>query len=436
MRLKSFHARTMSDAMRMVRQSLGDDAIIVATREEEGGGVRVTAAVEEDDLPAASASGDRGGGRGGRAKAPPQPVEPEIDVGEVVADALQRHGVPAALAEQLIDAASGLDTEDPRLALGSALDSIFAFKPLPDGRSQVRPLVLVGPPGSGKTLIAAKLAARAVFRKCSVGVITTDTVRAGGIDQLAAFTRLMKLKLATVEDPDALAGAYEVHRRTDLVLVDTAGRNPYDNRDMQDLRGLLSVGEVEPVLVLPAGLDALEAADMALAFKAVGVRRMLVTRLDMARRLGSLLAVAARARLSFCDASVSSKVAEGLTALNPLALARMMIPPEEKAPAVKQPATRSAPRRAAWDEEHGGAHDEDHQQDHDGGHDDRHDDDYGHGRRQGRRHGHDPEMEPEELAPPSPPPPPPRRAAAAAKPAKPATKAKKAASSPSSRTLP
>ncbi|PWC31157.1 GTPase [Azospirillum sp. TSO35-2] len=399
MRLKSFHAKTMSDAMRMVRQSLGDDAIIVATREEEGGGVRVTAAVEEDDLPAAPA---RGSGRS--AKPAPQPVEPEIDVGELVADALQRHGVPAALAEQLIDAASGLDTEDPRLALGSALDQMFTFKPLPDGRSAVKPLALVGPPGSGKTLVAAKLAARAVFKKRSVGVITTDTVRAGGVDQLAAFTRLMKLKLATVEDPDALAGAFEVHRRTDLVLVDTAGRNPFNADDMDDLRALLSAGEVEPVLVLPAGLDALEAADMALAFKAVGVRRMLVTRLDMARRLGSLLAIANRARLAFCDASVSSKVAEGLTALNPLALARMMIPPDEAAaPKDAAPNDRTARDRVArgadpsdWDDDH------------------------------------DPDGEPE-LDEPERAPPPPRRAPA--KPAKPATKAK-AASSPSSRTLP
>lgn len=420
MRLKSFHAKTMSDAMRMVRQSLGDDAIIVATREEEGGGVRVTAAVEEDDLPPAPSSGGSRGGRG--SKAPPKPVEPEIDVGEVVADALQRHGVPAALAEQLIDAASGLDTEDPRLALGSALDSFFTFNPLPDGRAPVKPLALVGPPGSGKTLVAAKLAARAVFKKCSVGVITTDTVRAGGVDQLAAFTRLMKLKLATVEDPDALAGAFEVHRRTDLVLVDTAGRNPFDADDMQDLRAMLSAGEVEPVLVLPAGLDAMEAADMALAFKAVGVRRMLVTRLDMTRRLGSVLAIAARARLSFCDASISSKVAEGLTALNPLALARMMIPAEEKAVAAKESAPRRTARTADWDEDDGDA---------DNGQPD-----------------HTPERkpsfgrgyEPEEDEPGIEPAPPPRRAAAAAKPtkpatAKPATKAK-AASSPSSRTLP
>ena len=59
MRLKSFYAPTMADAMDLVRSILGDDAIIVATR-QEADGVRVTAAVEE--------------GRPGQAppKAPPQ----------------------------------------------------------------------------------------------------------------------------------------------------------------------------------------------------------------------------------------------------------------------------------------------------------------------------------------------------------------------------
>lgn len=339
MRLKSFHAKTMADAMRQVRQALGDDAIIVATREEEGGGVRVTAAVEEDDHPSEPA-------RTNAASRPP--AEPEVDVGEAVADALHRHGVPAALAEQLIDAAAGLDTDDPTLALGAALDAVFTFHPLPEsGRAAARPLVLVGPPGSGKTLTVAKLAARAVLKNRTVSVITTDTVRAGGVDQLAAFTRLLKVKLHRVEDPEALGGAIEVSRGHDLVVVDTAGRNPFDVDEMSDLRALLAAGEVEPVLVLPAGMDTVEAAETGLAFKTLGVRRLLVTRLDVARRFGSTLAAAHRARLIFCDGTVAAKVAEGLTPLNPVAFARLMMPPVQKHVAKKTPARGKTKERKA-----------------------------------------------------------------------------------------
>ena len=48
MRLKSFTAKTMKEAMQMVRDELGENAVIVATREESGG-VRVTAALEQEE---------------------------------------------------------------------------------------------------------------------------------------------------------------------------------------------------------------------------------------------------------------------------------------------------------------------------------------------------------------------------------------------------
>src|SRR3546814_18442279 len=51
MRLKTFHAETMAEAIQVVRARLGPDAIIVATAEDsETRGVRITAAVEVDDV--------------------------------------------------------------------------------------------------------------------------------------------------------------------------------------------------------------------------------------------------------------------------------------------------------------------------------------------------------------------------------------------------
>ena len=50
MRLKTFNARTMSEAMKMVRDHLGEDAIIVSTQRGEGGkGGRLTAALDGAD---------------------------------------------------------------------------------------------------------------------------------------------------------------------------------------------------------------------------------------------------------------------------------------------------------------------------------------------------------------------------------------------------
>ena len=44
MRLKTIHARTMQQAIELIREQMGAEAIIVATHEDEGTrGVRVTA---------------------------------------------------------------------------------------------------------------------------------------------------------------------------------------------------------------------------------------------------------------------------------------------------------------------------------------------------------------------------------------------------------
>jgi flagellar biosynthesis protein FlhF len=319
MRLKSFHAPTMQDAMRLVREALGDDAIIVATREEEGVGVRVTAAIEEDggllaSPPAATAAN------------PLRFVETHApDPVDQVADTLLRHGVPAELNQRLIDSLSDLDVRDPLAGLTAALQSVFSFQPMPEGKA-ARPIMLVGPPGGGKTLTLAKLCARCALQKRPVGVISTDTIRAGGIEQLQAFTRVLKLRLITVEDPMALFDAIAVAKDMEQILVDSAGRNPYNPSDMKDLREFLLAADIEPALVMPAGLDPVEAIEIAQSFSQLGAKRMLVTRLDMTRRFGSILAAAYEAGLAFADASATTKVADGLTPLTPTSLAKMMMP--------------------------------------------------------------------------------------------------------------
>ena len=77
---------------------------------------------------------------------------------------------------------------------------------------------------------------------------------------------------------------------------------------------------VEPVLVLPATIDADEARKFALAAQAIGAGTLLVTRLDIARRLGGPLA-AAETGLALVGGSVTPNFAYGLKPLGAAALA-------------------------------------------------------------------------------------------------------------------
>jgi len=80
---------------------------------------------------------------------------------------------------------------------------------------------------------------------------------------------------------------------------------------------------------LAAGGDPLEAIDSAKIYQEAGAEHLIVTRMDMARRYGTILAVAEGAGLALTNVSVSAKVTNGLIDITPITLARLMMPHTE-----------------------------------------------------------------------------------------------------------
>lgn len=305
MRLRKFTAPSMPEAMALVRESLGDDAIIVST-DNEPGAVEVTAAVEEYEAGAAN------------------PGIGDADVTDRLGESLSANGVPAALSEKLLMASLSFDSTDEATALAAALAANFSFAPLSEFEPN-RPLLLVGPPGVGKTMTVAKLAARAVLGRRPVRLITADTIRAGAIEQLDAVARVLGLATRAVQSPEQLAVAVAVTEPDELVLIDSPGINPYNATDRRELAQLAAAAGAESLLVLAAGSDALDALDMARIFRDLGSTRMTVTRLDLTQRLGSVLAAADGARLAFAEAGISANIADGLVPMSASTLARLLL---------------------------------------------------------------------------------------------------------------
>ncbi len=317
----------------MVRETLGEDAIIVATREEKGGkAVRVTAAIErQDDFE------DEFERQYARRNQQPALSDDEDwlyddDSGdedsavlETLTDTMLRHAVPEEVTDQIISCATVIGLENAGISLIAALEHLFAFHPMP--REAVKKAyMLVGPPGAGKTLATAKLAARGVLADLRVAVITTDTVRAGGIEQLDAFTRLMHTDLMKAGSPAQLKECLERAGRADQIFVDTGGLNPFDPDEMRKLARYIAAGNIEPVLVMPAGMDAEESGEIARIYASLGVRTVMPSRLDIARRMGGLLSAAHYGGLAFTDAGNTPKVADGLISLSPKRLSNLLMP--------------------------------------------------------------------------------------------------------------
>src|SRR4030095_15648388 len=129
MRLRTFIAPSIGEAMRQVRTALGEDAVILST-EQEGKQVKVTAASET--------------------RAASNIAAPAVAEGsDELEAALRYHGVPQSLASRLLATAAGLEGGSPQQALTAALRAQFGFQPLTD-RQPAKPILLAGPAWSGK----------------------------------------------------------------------------------------------------------------------------------------------------------------------------------------------------------------------------------------------------------------------------------------------
>lgn len=287
MRVRLYRAASVPAAMALMRAELGAEALLLGTR-RVADGVELTAALES--APARETM--------------PAPTPAPADRHAM----LVHHRMPAAVAHRL------------QLGeLGPAVAAAFRFAVL-DLAGGARPLLLAGPPGGGKTLTAARLATRLVLAGAAPLVITADGRRAGAVEQLAAFTRLLGLGLVAASHPATLRQALAGRALAAPVLIDAPGLDLFDPAQRAEIVELAAAADATVALVLPAGLDPAEAADLAGAAIEAGATLLVATRLDLARRLGGVLA-AADAGLAMAEAGIGPGAADGLVRLTAAFLA-------------------------------------------------------------------------------------------------------------------
>ena len=163
--------------------------------------------------------------------------------------------------------------------------------PAPAGRQQR--ISLIGPTGVGKTTTLAKIAARALSRhNLRVGLVTIDTYRVAAVEQLKVYAEIMRVPLEVVLTPEAFQRALERFADRDLVLVDTAGRSPRNQADLDELAAFLrpELG-LENHLLLPATAREQELETIIRRFAILPAHRFVFSKIDECGQLGVLLNV-------------------------------------------------------------------------------------------------------------------------------------------------
>src|SRR5690606_9940340 len=114
----------------------------------------------------------------------------------------------------------GFNEED---GLEMVLSKLIPFRQSIDVLPKGHVLMLVGPTGAGKTTTLAKLAVRQRMAGHTVGLITLDTYKIGGIEQLGIYADALKESLHVAKTPEELDAALQACANVDHIFIDTAG---------------------------------------------------------------------------------------------------------------------------------------------------------------------------------------------------------------------
>jgi flagellar biosynthesis GTPase FlhF len=229
---------------------------------------------------------------------------PRADLRASLGAAMKRHRLPEDLAQALVRDAANFPGVSADAALATALAQRLV--PAPIDLERARGILLVGPSGSGKSAVAAKIirAATLIGRK-------TEFARADG--GLALFrTRSVRER----SDNKTNSNPAEL-----LTVMEADGFNPLNARAASAFSALGDIEGVETIGVVCALNDAEDVADIVAAFR---FRRVIITGLDRTRRLGAVLAASlSSARLA--HVTYGPRPQDALDMLEPGALAAQLL---------------------------------------------------------------------------------------------------------------
>jgi len=192
---------------------------------------------------------------------------------------------------------------------------------------------LVGATGVGKTTTAAKLAAQCVkaYGANSVGLITLDTYRIAGYEQLRAYGRMLGVVAHLAHDRAALQDLLALLANKRMVIIDTAGLGQNDPR-IQDMLEVLANPKIKKLLVLNAGSHGETLDDVFSAYKSVELYGAVLSKIDEAPKLGPAVDALIRHQVVLRGVSTGQRVPEDWQRPDATALVRLSLGNGAKSP--------------------------------------------------------------------------------------------------------
>ena len=187
---------------------------------------------------------------------------------------------------------------------------------------------LLGLQGVGKTMTAAKLAAK--YRNQNPLLVPADTKRPAAVQQLALLAERASVAVAPLEQNSVIATVKKArqlardkgHR---VVIIDTAGRLHIDDALIDELQEIHRVFKPDYRFLVADGMSGQDAVKQAELFGArVGLDGAILTKMDGDARGGAALSIVRVARVPVYFVGTSEKL-DGLEAFYPDRIAQRIL---------------------------------------------------------------------------------------------------------------
>ncbi len=212
-----------------------------------------------------------------------------------------------------------IDDQEITAKLVETIESLVEVAPPQfDSCKKQQRIAFVGPTGVGKTTTLAKVCAHYLATKSkSVALITIDTYRIAAVEQLKIYGEIMGLPVDVVFTPEQMEEALARHQDKELILIDTAGRNPRDSFNIDELATFLTPEmDIEKHLVLSAATREREK---------LGLARTVFTKLDECFTLGTVLNIQLQNPAPLSWLTNGQRVPEDLVHISPRKVAELIM---------------------------------------------------------------------------------------------------------------
>ncbi len=183
-----------------------------------------------------------------------------------------------------------------------------------EGTHRQRIWAFIGPTGVGKTTTCAKLAAHFALKgKKKVALFSVDNYRIAASEQLRTYAQILGVPFTAIFKDEELSRAIKLNQDKDMILIDTAGRNPHHEEHMNELaRYVYSYPTIEGQVVLSANTQNGDMENVLMKYMSLPVKGCIFSKIDESRFYGPIFNQSVRFKVPIYYLTIGQRVPEDI----------------------------------------------------------------------------------------------------------------------------